>query len=111
MKQTRFNAHHRRLGARMIEFCGWDMPVEYKGLIEEHLACRHAAGLFDVSHMGEIHVTGKDALAFVQHMIAAAPSGPISILRLRPISRPNWATSLWILSTKLSIKWSLPSFA
>jgi aminomethyltransferase len=68
MKQTRFNAQHRKLGARMIEFCGWDMPVEYKGLIEEHLACRKAAGLFDVSHMGEIHVTGKDALAFVQHV-------------------------------------------
>ncbi|MDD8027142.1 MAG: glycine cleavage system aminomethyltransferase GcvT [Acidobacteriota bacterium] len=68
MKKTRFNAHHRKLGAKMIEFCGWDMPVEYKGLIEEHLACRHAAGLFDVSHMGEIHVTGRDALAFVQHI-------------------------------------------
>jgi aminomethyltransferase len=68
MKKTRFNAHHRKFGAKMIEFCGWDMPVEYKGLIEEHLACRRAAGLFDVSHMGEIHVTGRDALAFVQHI-------------------------------------------
>jgi aminomethyltransferase len=43
MKLTRFNTHHRKLGAKMIEFCGWDMPVEYKGLIEEHLACRQAA--------------------------------------------------------------------
>jgi aminomethyltransferase len=68
MKQTRFNSNHRKLGAKMIEFCGWDMPVEYKGIIDEHLACRTAAGLFDVSHMGEIHVTGKDALAFVQHV-------------------------------------------
>jgi aminomethyltransferase len=68
MKKTRFNDHHRKLGAKMIEFCGWDMPVEYKGLIEEHLACRRAAGLFDVSHMGEIHVTGREALAFVQHI-------------------------------------------
>jgi aminomethyltransferase len=68
MKQTRFNSNHRKLGAKMIEFCGWDMPVEYKGIIDEHLACRTAAGLFDVSHMGEIHVTGKDALAFVQHI-------------------------------------------
>jgi aminomethyltransferase len=68
MKKTRFNANHRKLGAHMIEFCGWDMPVEYKGIIDEHLACRTAAGLFDVSHMGEIHVTGKDALAFVQHI-------------------------------------------
>ncbi|MBM3312464.1 MAG: glycine cleavage system aminomethyltransferase GcvT [Candidatus Aminicenantes bacterium] len=68
MKQTRFNAQHRRLGAKMIEFVGWDMPVEYKGIIDEHLACRTAAGLFDVSHMGEIHVAGKDALAFVQRL-------------------------------------------
>jgi len=68
MKQTRFNSNHRKLGAKMIEFAGWDMPVEYKGIIDEHLACRTAAGLFDVSHMGEIHVTGKDALAFVQHI-------------------------------------------
>jgi aminomethyltransferase len=68
MKLTRFNANHRKLGAKMIEFCGWDMPVEYKGIIDEHLACRTAAGLFDVSHMGEIHVAGKDALAFVQRV-------------------------------------------
>ena len=68
MKLTRFNANHRKLGARMIEFAGWDMPVEYKGIIDEHLAVRHAAGLFDVSHMGEIYVTGRDALAFVQHL-------------------------------------------
>jgi len=58
MKQTRFNANHRKLGAKMIEFVGWDMPVEYEGIIDEHIACRTAAGLFDVSHMGEIHVTG-----------------------------------------------------
>jgi len=68
MKTSRFNANHRRLGAKMIEFVGWDMPVEYKGIIDEHLACRSAAGLFDVSHMGEIHITGKDALAFVQRI-------------------------------------------
>jgi len=52
----------------MIEFFGWEMPVEFKGIIEEHMAVRTAAGLFDVSHMGEIMVRGKDALAFVQHL-------------------------------------------
>ncbi|MCX6577665.1 MAG: glycine cleavage system aminomethyltransferase GcvT, partial [Candidatus Aminicenantes bacterium] len=57
-----------KLGAKMIEFVGWDMPVEYKGIIDEHLAVRTAAGLFDVSHMGEILITGKEALAFVQHL-------------------------------------------
>jgi len=66
MRKTRFNEFHKTLGGRMIEFFGWEMPVEYKGIIEEHLAVRTAAGLFDVSHMGEIMVRGKDALAFVQ---------------------------------------------
>jgi aminomethyltransferase len=68
MKKTRFNEIHKRRGGRMIEFFGWEMPVEFKGVIEEHLAVRTRAGLFDVSHMGEILITGKDALAFVQHL-------------------------------------------
>jgi aminomethyltransferase len=68
MKRTRFYESHRKLNGRMIEFFGWEMPVEYRGIIEEHLAVRTAAGLFDVSHMGEILVRGKDALALVQHL-------------------------------------------
>ncbi len=68
MKKTRFNSRHRNLGGRMIEFFGWEMPVEFRGVIEEHMAVRTRAGLFDVSHMGEILVRGKDALAFVQHL-------------------------------------------
>jgi len=68
MKKTRFYERHKRLGARMIEFFGWEMPVEYKGIIEEHMAVRERAGLFDVSHMGEIIIKGKDALAFVQYL-------------------------------------------
>jgi aminomethyltransferase len=68
MKRTRLNTNHKNLGARMIEFFGWEMPVEYTGIIDEHLAVRHAAGLFDVSHMGEILVMGKEALPFVQHL-------------------------------------------
>jgi aminomethyltransferase len=66
MKKTRFNEFHKKLGGKMIEFCGWEMPVEYSGIIPEHMAVRTKAGLFDVSHMGEILVTGKDALAYVQ---------------------------------------------
>ena len=50
----------------MVEFAGWEMPVQYRGVIEEHLAVRHAAGLFDVSHMGEIAVRGRDALSLLQ---------------------------------------------
>ncbi|MDH4270662.1 MAG: glycine cleavage system aminomethyltransferase GcvT, partial [Candidatus Aminicenantes bacterium] len=68
MKRTRFYDSHRKLNGRMIEFFGWEMPVEYRGIIEEHLAVRSAAGLFDVSHMGEILISGKDALALVQHL-------------------------------------------
>jgi len=66
LKKTPLNATHRALGARMVEFGGWDMPVEYSGITDEHLAVRTRAGLFDVSHMGEIEIAGKDALALVQ---------------------------------------------
>jgi aminomethyltransferase len=52
----------------MVPFCGWDMPVEYSGLSDEHLAVRTRAGLFDVSHMGQIEVAGADALAAIQHI-------------------------------------------
>jgi len=66
LKKTPLNAKHRSLGARMVEFGGWDMPVEYSGIVDEHLAVRSRAGLFDVSHMGEIEIAGADALAAVQ---------------------------------------------
>ncbi len=68
MKRTRLYESHKKWNARMIEFFGWEMPVEYKGIIDEHMAVRTRAGLFDVSHMGEVVVRGKDALAFVQHL-------------------------------------------
>jgi aminomethyltransferase len=66
LQRTPLYEHHRRLGARMVPFGGWEMPVQYRGVIEEHLAVRNAAGLFDVSHMGEIVVKGAGALAFLQ---------------------------------------------
>ena len=66
IKKTPLNAKHRSLGARMVEFSGWDMPVEYSGIVDEHMAVRTRAGLFDVSHMGEIEIAGADALAAVQ---------------------------------------------
>ena len=68
MKVTPLNQVHRELGARMVDFGGWDMPVQYSGVIEEHVAVRQAAGLFDVSHMGEVEVTGPNALAFIQQL-------------------------------------------
>ncbi len=66
LKKTPLNARHRAHGARMVEFGGWDMPVEYTGIIDEHMAVRTQAGLFDVSHMGQIEIAGADALAAVQ---------------------------------------------
>ena len=68
LKKTPLNARHRALGARMVEFGGWDMPVEYSGLVSEHLAVRSRAGLFDVSHMGELEIAGRDALNAVQRI-------------------------------------------
>ncbi|RMF46634.1 MAG: glycine cleavage system aminomethyltransferase GcvT [Deltaproteobacteria bacterium] len=68
MKKTPLNRIHRELGARMVDFGGWDMPVQYSGVIDEHLATRGAAGLFDVSHMGEIEVRGEKALDFIQEL-------------------------------------------
>jgi aminomethyltransferase len=66
LKKTPLNARHRAHGARMVEFGGWDMPVEYSGIIDEHMAVRTQVGLFDVSHMGQIELAGPDALAAVQ---------------------------------------------
>src|SRR6476660_7012007 len=68
LKQTPLHPRHRSLGARMVEFGGWDMPVEYTGIADEHNAVRTRAGVFDVSHMGEIEIAGNDALAAVQRI-------------------------------------------
>jgi aminomethyltransferase len=66
LRKTPLHARHRAHGAKTMGFGGWDMPVEYTGIIEEHMAVRTRAGLFDVSHMGEIEIAGADALAAVQ---------------------------------------------
>lgn len=68
LKRTALHAKHCQAGARMVEFGGWEMPVEYSGIMEEHLAVRTRAGLFDVSHMGEIEVRGLRACALLQHL-------------------------------------------
>jgi len=66
VRKTALNAIHRTLGAKMVNFCGWDMPLEYSGILSEHMATRTRAGLFDVSHMGEIEIRGPRALDLVQ---------------------------------------------
>src|SRR6202008_2271148 len=68
LKKTPLHARHCASNARMVPFGGWDMPVEYSGITAEHLAVRTRAGVFDVSHMGEIEIAGKNALAAVQRI-------------------------------------------
>ncbi|MCX6133370.1 MAG: glycine cleavage system aminomethyltransferase GcvT [Ignavibacteriales bacterium] len=68
MKKTAFTDIHRSLGAKLVDFAGFEMPVQYSGIIDEHLAVRNNVGIFDVTHMGEFIVRGKDAAAFLQRM-------------------------------------------
>lgn len=67
MQQTPFTDLHRQLGAKLVEFAGYEMPIQYTGIVAEHLAVRESAGLFDVSHMGEFWVEGPQALEFVDY--------------------------------------------
>lgn len=68
-KQTFLHDKHVALGARMVDFAGWDMPVQYSSIIEEHKTVREAVGLFDVSHMGEVIVYGEDALPYLNKLV------------------------------------------
>src|SRR5512133_574248 len=68
MKNTPFTKFHEEAGARMVPFAGYNMPVEYFGINEEHLTVREKVGVFDVSHMGEFWVTGPSALNFLQYV-------------------------------------------
>ncbi len=69
LKRTPLYEQHRELGARLVGFSGWEMPVQYSSILQEHEAVRTRAGLFDVSHMGEFKVEGPDALAFLQYLV------------------------------------------
>jgi aminomethyltransferase len=68
LKRTPLFERHVALGARVVPFAGFEMPVQYSGIVDEHTAVRTAAGLFDISHMGEVEVKGRDAVAFLQHI-------------------------------------------
>jgi len=74
LKRTPLNQWHRDHGAKMVDFGGWDMPLQFDGILAEHEAVRTRAGLFDVSHMGEVRIQGDDALAFIQHLITSDAS-------------------------------------
>ena len=69
MKRTPLYSAHQKLGAKLIEFGGWEMPVQYTSITDEHLAVRKAAGIFDISHMGEVSITGSDADAFLNQTL------------------------------------------
>lgn len=69
MNKTALFDEHVKLGGKIIDFAGWQLPVEYSGILPEHHAVRKAAGIFDVSHMGEVDVIGKDAAKFVQNLV------------------------------------------
>lgn len=69
LQRTPLYDFHKRHGGRIVPFAGWELPVQYTGILEEHRAVRQAAGLFDVSHMGEISVAGPGALDYLQHLL------------------------------------------
>ena len=69
LKRTPLFAAHQRLGGRLIEFGGWEMPVQYSSIVDEHLAVRRAGGLFDICHMGEVAVSGPGALEFLNQLL------------------------------------------
>lgn len=66
VKQTAFHSIHKQLGAKIVEFAGYEMPIQYSGILDEHMTVRTTVGMFDVSHMGEFEIRGTDALALVQ---------------------------------------------
>src|SRR5437773_622647 len=69
LKRTPLYEQHCALGGRMVEFGGWEMPVQYSSIVDEHLAVRRAAGLFDISHMGELRVSGSATLEFLNRAL------------------------------------------
>lgn len=81
MKDTAFTRFHQQAGARMVPFAGYNMPLEYTGINDEHINVRTGVGVFDVSHMGEFWVTGPNAFAFIQHVtsndVAALTDGKV----------------------------------
>ena len=70
LRRTPLHDRHAAAGARLVPFAGWEMPVQYEGIRQEHVAVRTRAGLFDVSHMGEIETSGPQAEAFLQWLLS-----------------------------------------
>src|SRR5215213_3484601 len=70
LKRTPLHDRHAAAGARLVPFAGWEMPVQYTGIREEHMAVRRGVGVFDVSHMGQVETSGPDAQAFLQSVLS-----------------------------------------
>ncbi len=78
LRRTPLYEVHKRLGGRIVEFAGWELPIQYSSILEEHAAVRERAGLFDVSHMGQIHLSGASAIASAERLLTC----PVASLRL-----------------------------
>ena len=90
LKRTPVYETHVQLGARLVEFAGFKMPVQYTSIFDEHAAVRHRAGLFDVSHMGQIHLSGRDAIAAAEHLLSCpVASHPIGRVRYGLLCNEN----------------------
>lgn len=107
MNKTPLCAVHEKLGARMVDFAGWYMPVQYSSIIEEHNAVREAAGLFDLAHMGELWLTGPDALKNVQR-ICTQDAEALSDRQIAysPMCRPDGS----IVDDLLIYRWNAEKF-
>ena len=102
-RKTPLYEKHVGLGARVVDFAGWWLPVQYAGILEEHRAVREQAGLFDVSHMGEIRVTGPDAFGFLQKVLTNTLIGmKDGGVRYSPICYPTGGTVDDVLAYRFS---------
>ena len=93
LKRTPLYEEHRKLGAKLVDFGGWEMPIQYKSIIAEYQAVRSGVGVFDVSHMGEVEISGEGALELVQHLV----SNDVAALKVNqvlysPLCYPNGMT-------------------
>ncbi|MDD4663671.1 MAG: hypothetical protein PHD83_03270 [Caldisericia bacterium] len=85
IKRTPLYESHKELGANIVPFAGYEMPLVYTTMIDEHMAVRNVAGLFDVSHMGEISIHGRDAILFTNYLITTKqPTCRTGILSIPP---------------------------
>ena len=90
LKRTPLYGEHKKLGAKFVFFHEWEMPLQYSGIIDEHLNVRKNVGIFDVSHMGEIEIHGKDAVSFAEYLVTnSIKDGKIGRVKYTPMCYPD----------------------